>query len=92
MIRLLYRDLQRMRGFRGLRDENISCNLHSSLTVFEVEKDFGKNSIQWRKSHYCEGIYRYTMRGWGDIEAGKGLELQMNVVIIVLPLVMQYWW
>ena len=31
----------------GMRDENSSCNLHSSLTaVFEVEVDFGKNSIQ----------------------------------------------
>ena len=31
-------------------NEKISCKLHSSLTVFEVERDFGKNSIQWRKS------------------------------------------
>ena len=40
-------------------NEKISFNLHSSsLTVLEVERDFGKNSIQWRKSRYCTDIYR----------------------------------
>ena len=38
-------------------NENISCNLHSSLTVLEVERDFEKNSIQWRKSRYCSIVY-----------------------------------
>ena len=40
-------------------NEKISFNLHSSsLTVLEVERDFGKNSIQWRKSRYFAEIYR----------------------------------
>ena len=40
-------------------NEKISFNLHStSLTVFEVEGDFGKNSIQWRKSRYRSDVYR----------------------------------
>ena len=30
-----------------MRDENISCNLHSSLTADQVERDCGKNSNQW---------------------------------------------
>ena len=28
------------------------------FTVFEVERDFGTNSIQWRKSHYRSNIYK----------------------------------
>ena len=40
-------------------NEKIAFNLHSSsLTVFEVERDFGKHSIQWRKSRYRPDIYR----------------------------------
>ena len=40
-------------------NEKISFNLHSSLflTGIEVERDFGKNSIQWRKSRYCSDVY-----------------------------------
>ena len=40
-------------------NENISFNLHSSsLTVRQVERDFGKHSIQWMKSRYCADVYR----------------------------------
>ena len=40
-------------------NEKIAFNLHSSsLTVFEVERDFGKHSIQWRKSRYRTDFYR----------------------------------
>ena len=40
-------------------NEKISFNLHSSfLTDIEVQRDFGKNSIQWRKSRYCPDVYR----------------------------------
>ena len=40
-------------------NEKISFNLHSSsLTVLEVERDFGKHSIQWMKSRYCADVYR----------------------------------
>ena len=40
-------------------NEMISFNLHSSsLTGIEVERDFGKNWIQWRKSRYRSDIYR----------------------------------
>ena len=43
-----------------MRDENISCNLHSSsLTKLEVERGFEKNSSQWRKSCYCTDICRF---------------------------------
>ena len=47
-------------------NEKISCNLHSSLTVFEVERDFEKNSIQSRQSRSSEKIYIqiiHRMRG-----------------------------
>ena len=42
----------------------MQSSLHlSSLTDIQVERDFGKNSIQWRKSRYRSDIYKY-MRGW----------------------------
>ena len=47
-------------------NEKISCNLHSSLTVFEVERDYEKNSIQSRQSRSSEKIYIqiiHMMRG-----------------------------
>ena len=40
-------------------NEKVSGHLHpSSLTELQVERDFGKNSIQWRKSRYCSDFYR----------------------------------
>ena len=55
-----------------MRDENISCNLHSSLTDDLVERGIGKNSSQWRKSRYCSAFCRYMMRvedRGSDVEA-----------------------
>ena len=44
-------------------NEKISWHLDpSSLTVLEVERDFGKNSIQWRKSRYRPEICRSFMK------------------------------
>ena len=38
-------------------NEKISFNPYSSsLTGIEVERDFGKNSIQWRRSRYSPDI------------------------------------
>ena len=40
-------------------NEKISFNLHpSSLTGLEVERDFGKHSIQWRKPRSSPDVYR----------------------------------
>ena len=40
-------------------NEKISWHRHpSSLTVCQVERDFGKNSIQWTKSRYFADCYR----------------------------------
>ena len=64
----------------GLSDnEKISWHHHpSSLTDIEVERDFGKNSIQWRKSHYSPDIYsRYEGMGMGLMRK-TGFELKMN--------------
>ena len=47
-------------SIEGLSENvKISFNLHTSfLTDIQVERDFGKNSIQWRKSRYRSEIYR----------------------------------
>ena len=49
--------LLRMRTFHAI------FMYHSSLTDVQVERDFGKNSIQWRKSRSRTEIYN-MMRGW----------------------------
>ena len=65
----------------GIWDENNEGNLHSSLTVFEVEKEFGKYAIQWRKSDFCGHICRF----------GDGDGARLVAALAVINAVMRSW-
>ena len=50
----------------------------SSLTVLEVERDFGKNSLQWKQSRYGSELCRFY-NGYNEkLTAGHRLQLKVK--------------